>query len=92
MENDFTERSKSEWSSLCILVPDGSFRLCMDYRKVNSCTKTDTFPIQRIDDCIEKTGQSKFVFKFDLLKRFCQIPFTEKAKEISAFVTPDGLF
>ena len=93
LENDLIEPSKSEWSSPCILVPkpDGSFGMCTDYLKVNNCTKTDTFPIPRIDG-IDKIGQSKFVSKFDLLKGFWQIPLTEKAKEISAFVTPDGLF
>ena len=59
---------------------------------MNKCTKTDTFPIPRMNDCIDKIVQSKFVSKFDLLKGFWQIPLTEKAKEISAFVTPDGLF
>ena len=80
LENDFTEPSKSEWSSPCILDPksDGIFRMCTDYRKVNNCTKTDTFPIPRIDDCIDKIGQSKFVSKFDLLKGFWQILLTEK--------------
>ena len=29
--------------------------------------------------------------KFDLLKGFWQIPLTERAKEISAFVTPDRM-
>ena len=66
--------------------------MCTDYRKVNNCTKTDTFPIPRIDHCIDKIVQSKFVSKFDLLKGFWQILLTEKAKEISAFVTTDGLF
>ena len=94
LENYFIEPSKCEWSSPCILVPkpDGSFRMCKDYRKVNNCTKTDTFPIPRIDDCLDKIGQSKFVSKSDSLKEFWQIPLTEKAKEMSAFVNPDGLF
>ena len=60
--------------------------------KKTNCTKTDTFPIARIKDCTHKIGQSTFVSKFDLLKGFWQIPLTEKAKEMSAFVTPDGLF
>ena len=37
-------------------------------------------------------GSSKIVSKFDLLKGFWQVPLTERAKEVSAFVTPDGLF
>ena len=45
LDNDFIEPSQSEWSSPCILVPkpDDTFRMCTDYRKVNSVTKTDTF-------------------------------------------------
>lgn len=94
LENDFIEPSSSSWSSPCILVPkpDGSYRMCTDYRKVNSVTKTDTFPIPRMDDCIDKLGKAKYVTKFDLLKGFWQVPLTDRAKEISAFVTPEGLY
>ena len=91
LDNDFIEPSRSEWSSPCILVPklDGTFPMCTDYRKVNSVTKTNTFSIPRIDDCIDNIGQAKYVTKFDLLKGFGQIPLTNRAKEISAFVSPD---
>ena len=71
---------------------DGSYRFCTDYRKVNSVTKTDTFPIPRIEDCIDRIGKVKFVSKFDMLKGYYQIPLTQRAKEISAFVTSDGLY
>ncbi len=37
-------------------------------------------------------GQSKFVTKIDLLKGYYQIPLTKRAQEISAFITPFGLF
>ena len=62
------------------------------FRKLNSVTKTDTFPIPRIDDCIDKVGKAKYVTKIDLLKGFYQVPLTERAKELSAFVTPSGLY
>ena len=71
---------------------DKSYRMCTDYRKVNSVTKTDSFPIPRVEDCIDKIGNAKYITKFDLLKGFWQIPLTERAKEISAFVTQNGLF
>ena len=45
-----------------------------------------------MDDYIDKTGNSKYITTFGLLKGFWQIPFTERAKEISAFVTPNGLY
>ena len=38
LENDFIEASQSNYSSPCILVPisNGTYRMCTDYRKVNS--------------------------------------------------------
>ena len=93
LENDFIEPSQINYSSLCIIVPksNGTYRMCTDYRKVNSVTKTDSFPIPRIDDCIDKVGNSKYVTKFDLLKGFWQVPLTDRAKEVSPFATPNGL-
>ena len=94
LENNLIKPSRSNWSSPCILVPkpDGSYLLCTDYRKVNNVTKSDTFPIPRMDDCIDRIGNTKYVTKFDLLKGFWQVPLTERAKEISAFVTRSGLY
>ena len=94
LDNDFIEPSQSNWSSPCLLVPkpDKSYRMCTDFRKLNYVTKTDTFPIPRIDDCIDKVGKAKYVTKIDLLKGFYQVPLTERAKELSAFVTPSGLY
>ena len=72
LENDFIEPSQSNYSSPCILEPksNGTYRMCTDYRKVNFVTKTDSFPVPRIHDCIDKAGNSKYVTKFDLLKGF----------------------
>ena len=94
LANDLIKPSQSSWSSPCLLVPkgDGTYRFCTDFRKVNSVTKSDSFPIPRVEDCIDRIGSSKYVTKFDLLKGFWQVPLTDRAKEISAFVTPDGLF
>jgi hypothetical protein len=94
LDNDFIEKSQSNWSSPCILVskPDNTFRMCTDYRKVNNVTKSDSFPIPRIEDCIDQIGRAKYVTKFDLLKGFYQVPLTDRTKEISAFGTADGLY
>ena len=89
--NDIAEPSMSPWSSPCLLVAkaDGTFRFCTDYRRVNAVTKPDCYPLPRMDDCIDRVGSAVFVSKFDLLKGYWQIPLTSRAKEISAFVTPD---
>ena len=79
--------------SPCLLVnkPDGSFRFCTDYRKVNAVTKPDSFPLPRVDGCIDQVGSAQFVSKFDLLKGYWQLPLTKRAQDISAFITPFGL-
>ena len=94
LKNDIIEESQSNWSSPCILVPkhDGGFRFCTDFRKVNDKTKSDSFPIPRIADCIDQIGNAKFVSAFDMLKGYWQVPLTQRAREISAFVTPFGLY
>ena len=94
LENGFAEVSDSEWASPCILVdkPDGTMRMCTDYRKVNSVTRSDSYPLPRTDDIIDRVGKARFMTKLDLLKGYYQIPLTERAKRISAFVTPDGLY
>ena len=78
----------------CVLVPksNGAYCFSMDYRKIKAVTKSDSYPIPRIEDCIDHIGVSKFVRKFDLLKGYGQMPLTNRAKEISAFATPNGLF
>ena len=94
LKNDIIEESQSNWSSPCILVPkhDGGFRFCTDFRKVNDKTKSDSLPIPRIADCIDQIGNAKFVSTFDMLKGYWQVPLTQRAHEISAFVTPSGLY
>ena len=94
LDKDIIEPSQSSWASPCVLVlkPDGSIRYYTDYRKVNILSKMESFPIPRIEDCIDRIGNAKYITKCDLLKGYLCVPLTERAKEISAFVTPDGLY
>ncbi len=91
---DVAEPSDSDWSSPCLLVPkaEDRWRFVTDYRKLNSVTKADAYPIPRIDDLIDQIGNSKYVSKFDLTKGYWQVHLSQRAREISAFITPDGLF
>lgn len=94
LANGIIQPSASPWSSPCLLVlkSDDTFRFCTDYRKVNAVTRSDSFPIPRIDDCIDQIGSATFVSKLDLMKGYWQVPLTLRAREISAFVTPNGLY
>ena len=94
LDNGILEHSNSPWSSPCLLVPKstGGIRVVTDFKKINNLCTADSYPIPRIDDCIDRIGNAKFVCKFDLLKGYWQIPLTDRAKQISAMVTPEGLF
>ena len=94
LQNGLITESNSPWSSPVVLVKKdhGQFRLCFDYRKVNSVTKTDSYPIPRVDDCIDQVGNAKFISKFDMLKGYWQVGLTERAREVSAFITKNGLY
>ena len=86
--------SKSPWSSPVVLVQkkDGTHRFCVDYRGLNSITKTDTFPFPRIDDLLDQLGESKFFSTLDLASGFWQIRVHPNSQEKTAFSTPQGLF
>ncbi|XP_070410598.1 uncharacterized protein [Nothobranchius furzeri] len=92
LKNGFAIPSRSPWSSPCLVErkPDGTARFITDYRKLNAVTISDSYPLPRIDDCVDSVGPSKFVTKLDLLKGYWQVPLTEEASLMSAFVTPDA--
>ncbi len=94
LDNNIIEPSESSWCSPIVVIPKpgGAIRLCVDYRKVNAVTKSDSYPIPRIDDYIDRVGNPKYVSKIDLLKGYWQVPLSERAKEISGFTTPSGFY
>lgn len=87
-------RSHSEWCSPIVLVPkkDGSLRFCADFRKLNSISAFDPYPMPRVDDLIERLGKAKFLTTLDLCKGYWQVPLTPEAQEMTAFRVPSGLF
>ncbi|XP_076052821.1 uncharacterized protein LOC143032237 [Oratosquilla oratoria] len=79
--------AQSEWSSPVILVPkaDGTQRFCVDFRRVNTVTKRDSYPLPRLEECIDRVGGAHFITKLDLLRGYWQVPMTPRAQSISCF-------
>ena len=86
------EKSNSPWSSPLVLVrkKDGSWRLCVDYRKLNSKTIKDAYPIPRVADDLDSLAGAKWFSSLDLNMAYHQIPMDEKDKQKTAFATPRG--
>jgi len=49
------EPSQSEWASPVVLIPkpDRSPWFCIDYRQLNERTVRDSYPLPRMDDCLD---------------------------------------
>ena len=88
----FIERSDSPWSAQTVLVKkkDGSWRMCVDYRKLNDKTIKDAYPIPRIDDNLDALSGAKWFTTLDCNMAYHQVPLEEKDKPKIAFATPMG--
>jgi hypothetical protein len=55
LDGNIFQPSNSPYSSSVVSVPkpDGSKRVCFDYRKLNAITVSDHFPKPRIQDNLE---------------------------------------
>ncbi|KAL1274220.1 hypothetical protein QQF64_027034 [Cirrhinus molitorella] len=71
---------------------DGTLRICVGYRKFNSCSTRDAFPLPRIEDALEALGQARFFSTLDLTSGYWQIEVAEHDKHKTAFSTPMGLY
>ena len=65
---------------------------CVNFKKVNSLSKFDAYPMPRIEEIISRLGPSKYITKLDLCKGYWQVPLSERSKQYTAFSTPLGLY
>ena len=94
LKEGIIERSKSDFCAPVVLVkkPDGSFRFCVNYKKLNKKTKFDSEPMNHPDNILTKLCGKNFFSKVDFSRGFWQIPMEEDSKEYTAFTTPSGCY
>jgi len=87
-------RSNSPWSSPLHMVPkpDGTWRPCGDYRRLNTVTVPDKYPLPSIPDLSNKLHGCKFFSCIDLVKGYHQVPMAAADIQKTAIITPFGLF
>jgi hypothetical protein len=68
LEQGFVRPSASPWGSPILFVEkkDGTKRMCIDYRTLNSMTIKNKYPLPRIEDLLDRLRKAKFVSKIDL--------------------------
>jgi len=87
--------SNSPWASPLHMVPKSGvneWRPCGDYRKLNSMTKHDCYPIPNISSLSGILYGKKVFSRLDLVKAFYHIPVADSDIEKTAIITPFGLF
>jgi hypothetical protein len=84
--------SKSPWSAGTVVVrkPDGSWRMCIDFRGANSITKVHAHPLPLVEDVLNTLSRAKYYTAIDMYKGYWQIPMAEEDIEKTAFSTPFG--
>ena len=88
------EQSQSEWSFPVAMLPkpDGSPRLCVDYRRLNDVTVKDTFPLPRMDDCVDFLGEASVFSMLDCNSGYWQIPVAVEDQDKTTFTCHDGTY
>ena len=94
LQQGVIKQSKSPWGSPIVLVAkkDGTTRFCVDYRKLNSVTKKDVYPLPRIDDTLDTLAHNKFFSTLDLASGYWQIAMEESSQEKTTFTMHIDLY
>lgn len=77
MMNEATEpRIRMNWIKKGLINfninSDGSIQICIEYRKLNSVTKKNAFPLQRIDEALQTLAHAKYFSTLDLASGYWQ--------------------
>lgn len=85
----------SEWATpiVPVLKPNGSVRLCGDYRStVNMATDTDTYPLPTLDEVFTQLQGGVIFSKIDLDRAYTQVTVDEPTSLLLTLNTPKGLY
>ena len=94
LEQDIIEESYSPWSSPVVLVrkKDGTYRFCIDYRKLNAATIKDSYPLPRPAEALDSLSGSCWFSTMDLSSGYWQVELEPQDREKTAFNSGSGLY
>ena len=93
-ERKLIRPSQSPWGAPVLFAKkkDGSWRMCIDYRGLNSVTQKNGYPLPKIQDCLDAIGKAKCFSKIDLTSGYWQINVVDKDRTKTAFNTKAGKY
>jgi hypothetical protein len=65
--------------------------MCIDYRGLNEVTRTDSYPLPRVDNTLDENQESIFNNHIDLASSVCQVRVREEDIHKTAFQTLGGM-
>lgn len=94
LQQEVIRESSSPWAAPIVLVKkkDGSWRFCVDYRKLNALTHKDAYPLPRIEESLTCLTKAAWYSTLDLASGYWQVEMDPRDREKTAFTTPLGLF
>ncbi|GFV36864.1 retrovirus-related Pol polyprotein from transposon 297 [Trichonephila clavipes] len=94
LKQNVIEECESPYAAPVVLVPkpNGKVRLCFVYRKLNSVTKVDAYPLPRMDDLLNEATPTSFMSTIDLQSGYHQVRVADGDQDKTAFVCPFGTY
>ncbi|KAK1662943.1 hypothetical protein QYE76_051102 [Lolium multiflorum] len=89
------ELKEAEWVANPVMVPKKdatALRMCIDYTGLNKHCPKDHFPLPRIDQIVDSTAGCNRLSFLDAYSGYNQIKLKKEDQELTAFITPHGVF
>ncbi|KAK1630610.1 hypothetical protein QYE76_004925 [Lolium multiflorum] len=89
------ELKEAEWVANPVMVPKKdttALRMCINYTGLNKHCPKDHFPLPRIDQIVDSTAGCDRLSFLDAYSGYNQIKLKKEDQELTAFITPHGVF
>ncbi len=94
LANGWIRSSRSPYAAPVLFAPkkDSGWRMCIDYRDLNSVTIKNKHPLPNISDLLDRLGAARWFSKLDLASGYHQVRIHPDDISKTAFTTRYGMY